>query len=300
MPPALYTKTGPAEQFNQRYKAFLKEQQGSGTPGTGYAPGYSADLYRDMAAQDPRSGMAGRHNQTADSIDPFAFEQRTSDFFANDPRFNQAWAQGQGGLVGMGVSNRSMLNQAQGLGRASQNFLQGAVKQLGNRAAGRGPMLADAYGAQQRMQAMGDIAQQTAMAGRGGNNPALARASILQQANVGANMASGIAAARLQEQQAAMQQFMQARQAQLDARGMAIDAMGNVSQSMGNQAGRGRELADSAAQYRGGIFNAMTGAGQQFGDAIRANPKTADDVTSSKTYGDQGRFEGTSWGRGWG
>lgn len=144
----------------------------------------------------------------------------------------------------LGSSVSDFARGAQRYGQDARGFLSKDMGSLRGAAYGQGQSYADLWGAQQRQQAMGDIARQAAMGARGGMTAADRRNAIMQQSNVGANMASGIAAAREQERQQAMQTYLGAQQAQLGARQSGAAMLGDV-------AGRRGQAFDAAGQAYG-------------------------------------------------
>lgn len=213
------------------------------------------------------SESTGRYDDALEMARPYAFGEafagpnydKFSSMVQNDPRLsgaNQAYDQSLGRMQG---SADQFSGAAQRYNKQSQNFLNGMTRQGGalhKAAFGNGPSYADKYGAAQRQQAQGDIARQAAMGSRGGMNAASQRAAIMQSSNVGANMASQVAAARVQERQQAMQQYLSARSAQQQAKQSGLSALGQAAGIQG-----------TASDARGG---AVDRAGNQFAGSLNA------------------------------
>lgn len=108
----------------------------------------------------------------------------------------------------------------------------------------------------QRQAAMGDIAKQSAMGARGGMSPAMQRAAMMQQSQVGANMAAQVAAARAQERQNQMAQFLQARAAERDAR------MNIANQNYGMQRDTGAGLFNMQQTARSNLLGGFDTSNQ--------------------------------------
>jgi hypothetical protein len=201
----------------------------------------------------------GKYAAAGSLLDPMQNQNIWKDAYYGDPRIQQA-------QQGYDQSLGAFGDAAGGYSKYANNFLKNDIGALRNQAYGQGPSYAEQYGAAQRQQAQGDIAKQAAMGARGGMSAADRRAAIMQSSNVGANMAAQIAAARTQERQAAMQQYLQARQAQLQARGMGVEALGAV-----NNAQAGRYGMDQTGW--GGFTQAGQTTTAQQGNAFWPGPK---------------------------
>jgi hypothetical protein len=211
------------------------------------------------------------------AFNPQQFQQSQLASYYADPRINQLYDQQQGALGAMGGAMDKFGAAARGFNQYAQGFLgnqsdpRSAMGQLWGQAQGQGPSYAQQYGAAQAQQAQGDIARQAAMGARGGMSAADRRAAIMQSSNVGANMAAQIAAARVQERQQAMQQYLNAQAMQAQVRGQGVDAMGNLATGRINQVGAYNQPMSSAqVGYGGGVqagqadFAQSTAAQQPF------------------------------------
>lgn len=196
--------------------------------------------------------------------DPLQGASAWEQFYNQDPRIQQAQGQQDWNMNRMNQAATQLSGQTSQYQQAANQMLGGKfMGQLRGQALGTGPSLAEKYGAAQRQQAQGDIARQAAMGARGGMSAADRRTAIMQSGNVGANMASQIAAARTQEQQQAQQNYMAARQAQLAARQSGLTARQADAQYRGQVAQMRMNALQNAQQYRGGIAQtAQTGYGQ--------------------------------------
>lgn len=213
-------------------------------------------------------GWAYGFNQ---AFNPQQFQQSQLDSYYADPRINQLYDQQQGALGAMGGAMDEFGEAARGFNQYAQGFLGEDMGALRGQAYGQGPSYAQQYGAAQAQQAQGDIAKQAAMGARGGMSAADRRAAIMQSSNVGANMAAQIAAARVQERQQAMQQYLNAQAMQAQVRGQGVDAMGNLATGRINQVGAYNQPMSSAqVGYGGGVqagqadFAQSTAAQQPF------------------------------------
>lgn len=211
----------------------------------------------------------GKYGSMGALLNPAQTYNQWSDLYNQDPRTQQGWGQynqAYGNLSGAAAGYQDYAN----------NFLNKDMRALEGQAYGRYKdakghwqnveSYADKYGAAQRQQAQGDIAKQAAMNARGGMSAADRRNAIMQSSGVGANMASQIAAARTQERQQAMMQYLQAQEMQRNARLSGTTMMGNVTDAAGNYVG-------AANQTFGGIGGAATTTTSQMGNAFWPGPK---------------------------
>lgn len=188
-------------------------------------------------------------------LNPSVAYNQWNDLYNQDPRINAANQRYDDAYAGLNKS-------ATGFGDYANRFLNSDVGTLQAQAYGTGKYAdpnnsyAAMYGRAQAQQAQGDIAKQAAMGARGGMTGADRRNAIMQSSNVGANMASQIAAARVQERQAAMQQYLQAKGMQAQVRGQGVEAMNALNtaaaggQSMENQrfGGIGQQAGTTVSQ----------------------------------------------------
>lgn len=154
--------------------------------------------------------------------------------------------------MGMMRSGMDIMWGAPGMARATEGYNQAtdqASQALGkgagfyqNMARGGGPSYVNQAANAQRMQAEQSIGRQAAMGSRGSMNPAAQRAAIMGASGVQSNMAAQVAAARAQERQQAMQNYMNAKMGQADVRGQAFDRFGNYN-TTGAKAGAGAHQA---------------------------------------------------------
>jgi hypothetical protein len=188
-------------------------------------------------------------------MDPRGYGQQSLQDYYDDPRVNAARQQAQGAVsrFGGGQLGRQVMDTATG----NTSMMRGLRAQ----ALGRAPSVVNRNAAAQRMGASRDIAFQL-QAGGGGNNPALQRAAMMQQGQLGAQMAPKVAAARAAERQAAMGQYMNAQQ------GARQQALGMGQQQVANAMG----MYNTANQG----YGAGTGIGlqghQQASSAYNENP----------------------------
>lgn len=154
--------------------------------------------------------------------------------------------------MGMMTSGMDTMWNAPEMARATEGYNQAtdqASQALGrgadfykNMASGGGPSYVNQAANAQRMQAEQSIGRQAAMGSRGSMNPAAQRAAIMGASGVQSNMAAQVAAARAQERQQAMQNYMNAKTGQADVRGQAFDRFGNYN-TTGAKAGAGAHQA---------------------------------------------------------
>jgi hypothetical protein len=190
-----------------------------------------ASWQQSLAKGKTKDALGQRFASTL--FDPLHSYRQWNQAVSADPRIQQSQGRMDTAYGGMGSAMSGYGSAANQYYDQSQAFLANDMDALRGQAYGEGPSYADAYGAAQRQQAMGDIARQAAMGARGGMSAADRRNAIMQQSNVGANMASQIAAMRQQERQQAMQQYLGAQQAQLAARESGVAAKGQVFEGYG-------------------------------------------------------------------
>lgn len=187
-----------------------------------------------IASEEQAGGTAidqyqqyGQKAALGNLLDPSAIFNKWQGMYQSDPMMRT-------GQMGYDTSMWDMNRASQGFQDYAGKYLNKTMPQLYNQAMGNGPSYAEKYGAAQRQQAQGDIARQAAMNARGGMSAADRRSAIMQSSGVGANMAAQIAAARVQERQQAMQQYLQAAQQQANVRGMGLEAAGSTAGKWGD------------------------------------------------------------------
>lgn len=232
------------------YNSFPAQNPYMQPPGLGGQDPFSylRNQYGNVFQQDPGMENARKYQEAVRgqiAMSPFYYAPQTMS------SYNQFMAD-----KNLGGGYKQKMDKAYGqLQGAVQGYQQG-LGGLRSAAQGRNSVVARQALAQ-RQAAMGDIAQQAALQGAAGN-PALARTALMQQSQVGQNMAAQIAAARSQERQQAQLAYMQALQ-------------GNVG-NVGNMYNAANQMFTGAQGTWGALNNAGLQAQAQAASAFNQNP----------------------------